>query len=803
MNDPGVLVYKVCAGTSHTPIIPNIPPKSRFPNQGNRLFLFSTIKVPIFPPTVTTRIQSFLQGTHNTPSLHYMSRLVIISNRLPVTINRSAGELHYHPSAGGLATGLNSLDESYNKLWIGWPGVDITDEWERESVRTDLAKQKLAPVFLTPREIDLYYEGFSNKTIWPHFHYFTEYTTYNDEMWSAYQEVNYKFFQETEKHLRDGDMVWVHDYQLMLLPQLIRNKFPNISIGFFLHIPFPSYEVFRILPWRKQILDGILGADQIGFHTFGYMRHFLSASYRIAGYEHKFGRLHIDEREINVDVFPMGINYDKYAHPDVNAQDDKGSGEIRQLHKSRKIILSVDRLDYTKGIPNRVRAFGRFIRNNPEYIGKVNLIMIVVPSRANVDQYQSLKTEVDVLVSQINSEYGTFDWMPIHYYYRSLNFASLTTLYKEADIALITPLRDGMNLVAKEYVAAKEDTKDGVLILSEMAGAVYELNDGALTVNPQSNQDIEEALLEALEMSAEEMAERMENMQEKLKRYDVKHWAATFIKEQHKLKDKNTTSMTTHLAGDALATVKTNYTKAKKRLLFIDYDGTLMGFNEDPQAVSPDDEVIGILSGFAADPKNNVVINSGRDKKTLERWLGHLDVEMAAEHGVWMKEDGKWALNPNVVDTWMPKVRDLLENLVARTPGSFIEEKDYSLAWHYRGIDRDLGTKRVREFRDMLSYLIQNQDLQVLEGNKVVEIKNAGVNKGKATSHFVHRDEYDFVLGIGDDATDEDIFKALPADGVSIKVGGDRTGAKYKVSGVAEVRKLFKSLQEEARTPVQ
>ncbi|OAV45913.1 bifunctional alpha,alpha-trehalose-phosphate synthase (UDP-forming)/trehalose-phosphatase [Lewinella sp. 4G2] len=725
-----------------------------------------------------------------------MSRLVIISNRLPVTINRSAGELHYHPSAGGLATGLNSLDESYNKIWIGWPGVDITDDWERETVKTDLAKKNLAPVFLTPQEIDLYYEGFSNKTIWPHFHYFTEYTAYNDDMWDAYQEVNYKFFQETEKHLRDGDMVWVHDYQLMLLPQMIRDKFPNISIGFFLHIPFPSYEVFRILPWRKQILDGILGADQIGFHTFGYMRHFLSAAYRLSGHEHQFGRLSINEREINVDVFPMGINYEKYAHPDVNAESDKGSGEIRRLHASRKIVLSVDRLDYTKGIPQRVRAFGQFIRNNPSYVGQVNLIMIVVPSRANVDQYQSLKHEVDVLVSQINSEYGTFDWMPIHYYYRSLNFASLTTLYKEADIALITPLRDGMNLVAKEYIAAKEDTKDGVLILSEMAGAVHELNDGAITVNPQSNKDIEDALLEALEMPAEEKAARMTNMQEKLKRYDVKHWAATFIKEQKKLKDNNRMGSTTHLSGDTLTQVQDSYTKAGSRLLFIDYDGTLMGFNEDPQAVSPDDEVISLLSGLAADPKNNVVINSGRDKGTLEKWLGHLDVEMAAEHGVWMKEDNKWHLNPNVVDGWMPKVRDLLENLVARTPGSFIEEKDYSLAWHYRSIDRDLGHKRVREFRDMLAYLIQNQDLQVLEGNKVVEIKNAGVNKGKATSHFVHKDEYDFVLGIGDDATDEDIFKALPESGISIKVGADRTEAKYSVSGVNEVRKMFRSLIE-------
>ena len=727
-----------------------------------------------------------------------MSRLVIISNRLPITVNRSDGELHYHPSAGGLATGLNSLDESYHKIWIGWPGQDIANEWEREAIKNDLMKRSLVPVFLTEREIDLYYEGFSNKTIWPHFHYFTEYTEYNDEMWAAYQEVNFKFFQAVEEHLRDDDMVWVHDYQLMLLPAMIRDKFPDVSIGFFLHIPFPSYEVFRILPWRQEILDGILGADQVGFHTFGYMRHFLSAAYRITGYEHEFGRLSIGERQVNVDVFPMGIDYEKYANPDVDAQVDRSSIEIRKLHASRKIILSVDRLDYTKGIPHRIRAFGQFIQNNPEYIGKVNLIMIVVPSRANVDQYQSLKNEVDVLVSQVNSEYSTFDWMPVHYYYRSVNFAALTTLYKEADIALITPLRDGMNLVAKEYVAAKEDTKRGVLILSEMAGAVYELNDGAITVNPQSSRDIQAALVEALKMPLEEQEHRLLLMQEKLRQYDVKHWAATFIKEQQKLQQKNKMHHTTHLSGEALEAVAESYEQAEKRLLFIDYDGTLMDFNPDPQAVSPDDEVLDTLTKLAEDPNNTLVINSGRDKTTLQKWLGHLPVHMAAEHGVWMKENGEWALNPNVVADWKPKVRELLENLVSRTPGSFIEEKDYSLAWHYRNIDRDLGDKRVREFRDMLTYLIQNQDLQVLEGNKVVEIKNAGVNKGKATQYFVGKTKWDFILGIGDDSTDEDIFRALPEWGVSVKVGKGRTAARYSLHGVAEVRQFFSRLARTA-----
>ncbi|MEL6274803.1 MAG: trehalose-phosphatase, partial [Bacteroidota bacterium] len=358
---------------------------------------------------------------------------------------------------------------------------------------------------------------------------------------------------------------------------------------------------------------------------------------------------------------------------------------------------------------------------------------------------------------------------------------------------LITPLRDGMNLVAKEFIAIKDKTKKGVLILSEMAGAVHELND-AITVNPQDINDIVEALATALKMPLEEQAERLERMQKKLKIYNVKHWAATFIKQQHLLKERNLAQKTTLLNTDSVDVILRQYQHANRRLFIIDYDGTLMDFHVDPQAVVPDEEVLNILNSLAADPKNTVVVNSGRDKTTLQNWLGHLPIQMSAEHGVWMKENGEWRLNPNVTDVWKPKVREVLEGLVARTPGSHIEEKDFSLAWHYRGIDRDLGEKRVREFRDVLVYLIHNQDLQVLEGNKVVEIKNAGVNKGKATQYWVGRDQFDFLLGIGDDHTDEDIFKALPTGAISIKVGTGRTEAAYNISGVAEVRAFFNKL---------
>ncbi len=725
-----------------------------------------------------------------------MSRLVIISNRLPVTIKKEAGDLIYHPSAGGLATGLNSLDDSWDKIWIGWPGQEIKDKWEREAVRRDLSKDGLYPVFLTQEEISLYYEGFSNKTIWPHFHYFTQYTTYKDEYWEVYQDVNRRFAEEVIPLIREDDLVWVHDYQLMLLPAMIREAFPEVSIGFFLHIPFPSYEVFRILPWRKHILEGVLGADQIGFHTFGYMRHFLSAVYRIGGYEHHFGKLTVENRLVNVDVFPMGIDYEKYAQVGENGEEKSDSIKIKQLAKEQKLIMSVDRLDYSKGIPQRLYAFAHFLKQYPEYQGKVTLVMIVVPSRANVPQYQALKEKIDKLVGEINGAYSSFDWVPIHYFYRSLDFNDLTTLYRESSIALITPLRDGMNLVAKEYVASKEESKKGVIILSEMAGASNELTE-ALSVNPQDRQDITDALKRALEMEEGEQRQRLETMQEKLKKNDVRHWAATFITEQKKLMESQKNKIAKYLSKKDRSEVVEAYHQASRRLLILDYDGTLMPFHKDPKAVVPDDELIELLEKLRRHEGTRLVISSGRDRHTLQKWLGELKVDMAAEHGVWVKRSGKWDSNSGMPTSWKENIRPVLENMVERTPGSFIEEKEYSIAWHYRRIDKDLGEKRVREFRDVLLYLTANDDLQVLEGNKVVEVKNAGVSKGKAAHNWLRDGKWDFIMAIGDDHTDEDTFKALPEEAYTIKVGLDKSAARYNLLSVNEVRRFLSQLSGE------
>ncbi|MEM3594101.1 MAG: bifunctional alpha,alpha-trehalose-phosphate synthase (UDP-forming)/trehalose-phosphatase, partial [Candidatus Jordarchaeaceae archaeon] len=458
-----------------------------------------------------------------------MARLLIVSNRLPINIVKRGGKLSFQSSVGGLVTGLGPVHESRDSLWIGWLGVtlDKIGEEEREEILERLASKGLSPVFLSEEDVEKYYNGFCNETIWPLFHYFPEFTVYNKDYWDSYVRVNRTFCEAIVENAHPEDVIWIHDYHLMLLPKLVRDQLPDATIGFFLHIPFPSFEVFHLLPWRNEIVKGLLGADLIGFHTYDYVRYFLTSVRRILGLEHTLGQLTLENRLVRVETFPMGIEYEKFAGIE---RDPKVQMEIRNIRKKvgeRKIILSIDRLDYTKGIPQRLEAFDTFLTNHPEYRQKVTLVMVAVPSRTEIESYIMLKRQVDELVGRINGTHGTIGWVPVWYLYRSLPFYTLVSLYRVADVALVTPLRDGMNLISKEFIATKTDGK-GVLILSEMTGAAKELSE-AIIVNPNNREEIAEAIREALEMSEEEQIERNRSMQSRLRRYDIVRWVNEFM----------------------------------------------------------------------------------------------------------------------------------------------------------------------------------------------------------------------------------------------------------------------------------
>ncbi|MCK4329039.1 bifunctional alpha,alpha-trehalose-phosphate synthase (UDP-forming)/trehalose-phosphatase [candidate division WOR-3 bacterium] len=722
-------------------------------------------------------------------------RLLIVSNRLPITIERRKGNLRLRRSVGGLATGLGAFYQSYNSMWIGWCGVSsekISGE-EKNSVRRELITDwDSHPIFLSRKDIRMYYHGFSNRTIWPLFHYFTHYTVYNKDFWSSYKEVNKLFCDEIVKIAKPDDIIWIHDYHLMYLPMCLREKLPNAKIGFFLHIPFPSFEIFRLIPWRKEVLKGILGADLIGFHIYDYVRHFLSSVRRLLGYEYVLNTITVGNRIVKVDAFPMGIDYMRFADSANNEAVKKETDRMRKRVKDQKIILSVDRLDYTKGLPQRLKAFDHFLDTYPEYKNKVTLIMVAVPSRTGVETYIQLKKEVDEMVGRINGKHGTFGWLPIWYLYRFLSYSSLASLYNLADVALVTPLRDGMNLIAKEYIASKTNGR-GVLILSEMAGSVKELCE-ALVVNPNDKQEVSQALFEALKMSEIEQVTCNKTMQKRLKRYNVTQWANDFIDGLYKTKKLQQNLFSRHLSKKIEEDIIVDYRRSTKRLLLLDYDGTLIPFFTRPEKAEPDKEILCLLKTLTEDRRNKVVIISGRDRKTLDKWFGNLNISLSAEHGVWIKEDSKWNMIEPLRNNWKEEIRSVLELYVDRTPGSFLEEKEYSLVWHYRKADPELTSIRVGELRDDLEHLITNLDICVMEGNKVIEIKNVGVNKARPALYWLSKLRWDFILSIGDDLTDEDIFDILPEHAYSIKVGYGVSKAKFNLGSYLKVRKLIKKI---------
>ena len=722
-----------------------------------------------------------------------MGKTIIISNRLPVKIVQDNNELVYKASEGGLATGLNSVFKQGNNLWVGWPGLAI-EKSQEEEVHSNLIKQHMKPVFLSSEEIEDFYEGFSNETLWPNFHYFNQYTVYKEELWLAYQRVNQKFAESLSEELEDDDTVWIHDYQLLLLPQLIRAISPNATIGFFLHIPFPSYESFRLLPWRRELLNGLLGADFLGFHTYDDMRHFLSSVNRLAGLGNSNGTIKVKNRLIKADALPMGIDYEKYA---TSAQDPETLAREARYRKSIgtvKLILSIDRLDYSKGIPQRLRAFELFLSKYPDFKEKVSLFMVVVPSRDSVSKYKQLKEEIDLLVGRINGQFSKLNWTPIHYFYRSFPLPALSAFYRISDVALVSPMRDGMNLVCKEYVASRLDKK-GVLILSEMAGASKELSD-AIIVNPNDIHQLVEAMHKALTMPEELQIESMTSMQKSLKRYNIHAWVKLFMDELANVK-KEQSHLKTRLIDNQLSEeIKHAYKQSEERLIFLDYDGTLVGFNENPDDSKPDQELIEILDYLTKDKNNHIVIISGRGRQSLEEWMKPYSLDIVAEHGVWIKRMGKpFKTFIKINASWKKETLSLLERYVNRTPGSFVEEKDYSLVWHYRKVETGLGEVRTRELTSHLKYMTANENLDVLEGDMIVEIKNSEINKGKAAQKLMKiYPEADFLLALGDDFTDEDTFKAMPEEAYTIKVGTSASEAKFSVNSYKEVRKLFNEI---------
>jgi trehalose 6-phosphate synthase/phosphatase len=728
-----------------------------------------------------------------------MPRVLIVANRLPVTVSPTNDGVEVQKSAGGLATGLLRSHEHSGGLWIGWPGtldneLSPSQRWE---LNQKLTEMRLIGVPLTGDQVARYYEGFSNGVLWPLFHYLLDQIPLHVRDWEPYAEVNEQFADLVAQHYQPGDLVWVHDYQLLLLPELLRRRLPDARIGFFLHIPFPSEELFRTLPARDQLLRGLLGADLVGFHTPTYLRHFAASLTQILGLTVDIDRVHLPGREVRLGVFPMGIDAESFT---AMAEEPGIADEVRALkgNENLQLLVGVDRLDYTKGIPRRLLSYELMLERHPELRERVRLVQVAVPSRTNVEAYQEFRSLVDGLVGRINGAFGTPRWVPVHYIYRGLSERELVALYRAADAMLVTPLRDGMNLVAKEFIASRTDG-DGVLVLSEFAGASWELPE-ALQVNPYDLEATAESYYRALTMDEEERRRRLRPLRVRVANYDVHRWASAFL-DQLEAITRHTPESRRAPAG-AVAARKELAVRMGERdelLALLDYDGTLVPYTATPELARPDPPLLELLSSLASRPHTEVHVVSGRGRETLEHWLGALPIALHAEHGFWSRaaNGSEWVPAGDMGASWREPALGILRDITARTPGSLIEVKSVALAWHYRMADPETGPRRANELRLHLSQLLSNQPVEILAGHKVVEIRPYGIHKGRIVPPLSpERLANTAILAIGDDRTDEDLFAALPSEAISVKVGPGPTHARFRVDGVPAARSFLQSLVE-------
>jgi trehalose 6-phosphate synthase/phosphatase len=728
-------------------------------------------------------------------------RSLIVSNRLPVSAQVTADGLRMVPSSGGLATGLRSWHERSASLWVGWPGdVSRATTAQQEQFDQRLHERGIVPVHLTGDQVARYYHGFANRVLWPAFHYLIDRVPIDAAGWDAYRDVNEAFAEVVAREYRTDDTIWVHDYQLMLLPAMLRARLPDARIGFFLHIPFPSSEVFRILPWRREILNGLLGADLVGLHTFAYMRHFMTSLLHVDGVEADIDRVRIGGREVKVGVFPMGVDAAAFSNlasdPGVLARVEA----IRRDAGGRRIVLGVDRLDYTKGIPRRLLALERLLEREPHLREGMRYIQVAVPSRGKVDSYRRFRRHVEERVGHINGAYGSVRSLPVHYVHQSLSPHDLVALYCAADVMLVTPLRDGMNLVAKEFVASRVD-EDGVLVLSEFAGAAAELN-GAITVNPYDIEGVADSIHRALSMSLEERHARMRALRRRVLERDVHAWAGALIQQldvlgpfEHRAAARRPDPSLPSALADAQRTMKVR--------LLLDYDGTLVPLTRSPELAAPDEDLLLLLERLAASPGIHVDIVSGRSHETLQQWFGHLPVSLWGEHGFWHRSrpGAAWEAAVTVAPDWMKRVNPILEQFAASTPGSHVEVKSASIAWHYRCAPREFGARQAHELRMLLGDILSNQPLEVREGKKVIEVRLRGISKGLVAQRVqAETGPGTVIVAIGDDRTDEDLFRALPPSSLTVAVGRPWTAATFRLDDHRAVRRVLRSLLPEDRS---
>jgi trehalose 6-phosphate synthase/phosphatase len=703
--------------------------------------------------------------------------LVIASNRLPTRLTIDGTSVQVHHSAGGLSAALAAFRG--DAAWVGWPGAVVPAALEKR-VRTRLAKDHLHPVFLSAEEEEDFYGKVCNDTLWPLFHYFSDRLRITPEAWARYVEVNERFAETILANCEPDSRVWVHDFHLMLVPAMLRAQSPQLSIGFFLHIPFPSSEVYRLLPEREQLLRGILGADYVSFQVGDYARHFRSSCLRMLGLDSEPDWFELDGRRVGVGVDPIGIDVDGFREVIAEPETERLLADLEKQYEGRRLVLGVERLDYTKGIPQKLHAFERFLEQDPDRARSTTLIQVVVPSRLDSTEYRAQRDEIELLIAGINGRFARPGITPVEYIHRDISKPALVALYRRADVMMVTALRDGMNLVAQEFVLCQAEPGlpsrwRGALVLSELAGAAQVLP-GALLVNPWNVDGVVEHLTSALEMPARERQRRLETMSKRVEDLESRRWAEGFLTRLGRYSRRDRRARRPPTVDAAIeARLTRRFARARRRTILLDYDGTLREFEVHPDLAQPTPAIRALLRSLAALPDTDVHIVSGRRRRNLEQWFARIPIHLSAEHGYLARGPGEeWRTLVDLDLTWLRPIERLLRRVAADVPGAHVERKSCSVAWHYRQAEPEYGSWRARELLNDLHQHLAGAPAEILAGHQVVEVRALGVDKGvyvrslfpdgKETTHFV--------LALGDDRTDHDLLDALPSGSVAGHVGG-------------------------------
>lgn len=696
-----------------------------------------------------------------------------------------------------LGVGIAAGDKEFSGA--GWAGVAPCkpDKWELLKDQLPENGYDWYPIFLPARHHQTLSRGFVNSVLWPLFHYFPSYVEIPAGAYEDYFDMNRQFADSLERYLRPGDTVWIHDHQLLHLAGLLRQRIPELTIGTYLHIPFPSFEIFRHLPgdWQESLLRGMLGADLIGFQTAEYAAHFRNCVRLTVETAGDGETIEVGNRLVRTGVFPVGIEYSSFNAPAETAAMQAKFTELRQRFDGKKIVFSIDTLDYTKGILHRINACAKFLQEYGDHHDHVVFIFVIIPSRENHTRYAERKKLLDESVSQVNGKFGNLRWQPLLYLYRNLSFEELLPLYRLCDVALLTPLRDAMNLYAKEFAASRID-EAGVLILSELDGAAEQLG-GALAVNPYDIAKVAQAIKTGLDMSPEEQRHRMREIRESVSRHDISRWGKEYLLALQSARSRRQEFRARFFDAYSQRQLLESYRGAARRQFFLDYDGTLMPFFNQPSEARPGENVLETLSLLAADERNSVCIISGRDATVLESWLGHLPVHIVAEHGAQVRYRGEgWEKVALPAEEWKHRVIQVMDEYTGECPGAFVEKKNFSLVWHYRNAHPQLADKIKMSLYSALIEVTAGLPVQVTIGKKILEVRNRDIDKGSAVRSLLRRETGDFILAIGDDRTDEDMFRAL-ADSrhaFTIKVGQEASYANFNVPTPQSVISLLGAL---------